>query len=84
MQYWLKIIFMRIREKDTFVVRETEMIFDNFSYIKTETLSGDIRTDIKNFLFINGKDNTYKAQGEIPSIENQKLCMIPEMESENG
>ena len=35
------------------------MILDNFSYIKTETLSGDIRTDIKTLLFINGKNNTY-------------------------
>ena len=35
------------------------MIFDNFSYIKTETLSGDIRTDVKNMLSINGKYNTY-------------------------
>lgn len=35
------------------------MIFDNFSYIKTETLSGDIQTDIKNILSINGKYNTY-------------------------
>lgn len=35
------------------------MIFDNFSYIKTEPLSGDIRTDVKNILLINGKSNTY-------------------------
>ena len=35
------------------------MIFDNFDYIKTETLSGDIRTDVKNMLLINGKNNTY-------------------------
>lgn len=35
------------------------MILDHFSYIKTETLSGDIRTDIKTLLFINGKYNTY-------------------------
>ena len=26
------------------------MIFDNFSYIKTEPLSGDIRTDVKNIV----------------------------------
>ena len=35
------------------------MIFDNFSYIKAEPLSGDIRTDVKNILLINGKSNTY-------------------------
>lgn len=35
------------------------MIFDNFDYIKTETLSGDIQTDVKNLLTINGKHNTY-------------------------
>ena len=35
------------------------MILDNFSYIKTETLSGNIRTDIKNILLINGKSKTY-------------------------
>lgn len=35
------------------------MIFDNFDYIKTETLSGDIQTDVKNILLINGKHNTY-------------------------
>ena len=35
------------------------MIFDNFSYIKTEPLSGDIRTDVKNILLINGRSNTY-------------------------
>lgn len=35
------------------------MIFDNFSYIKTEQLSGDIRTDVKNILLINGKSKTY-------------------------
>ncbi len=35
------------------------MIFDNFSYIKTEAISGDIRTDVKNMLLINGKNNTY-------------------------
>lgn len=34
------------------------MIFDDFSYIKTEPLSGDIRTDVKNILLINGKSNT--------------------------
>jgi HD superfamily phosphohydrolase YqeK len=38
---------------------EIEMIFDNFSYIKTEPLSGDIRTDVKNILLINGRSNTY-------------------------
>lgn len=59
MQYWLEIIFMRIKENDTFVGRETEMVFDNFEYIKTETLSGDIRTDVKNMLLANGKYNTY-------------------------
>ena len=35
------------------------MILDHFSYIKTETCSGDIRADIKNLLFSNGKYNTY-------------------------
>ncbi len=35
------------------------MIFDNFDYIKTQPLSGDIRTDVKNILLINGKSNTY-------------------------
>lgn len=35
------------------------MILDHFGYIKTEPLSGDIRTDIKNLLFINGKCNTF-------------------------
>ena len=35
------------------------MIFDDFSYIKTEPLSGDIRTDVKNILLINGKSKTY-------------------------
>ena len=35
------------------------MIFDNFSYIKTEPLSGDIRTDVKNILLINGRSNAY-------------------------
>ena len=35
------------------------MIFDNFSYIKMEPLSGDIRTDVKNILLINGKSKTY-------------------------
>ena len=35
------------------------MIFDNFSYVKTEPLSGDIRTDVKNILLINGKSKTY-------------------------
>lgn len=35
------------------------MILDNFNYIKTETLSGDIRKDIRNLLLINGKSNTY-------------------------
>lgn len=35
------------------------MIFDDFSYIKTEPLSGNIRTDVKNILLINGKSNTY-------------------------
>lgn len=35
------------------------MIFDNFSYIKAEPLSGDIRTDVKNILLINGRSNTY-------------------------
>ena len=35
------------------------MIFDNFSYIKTEPLSGDIRTDVKNILLNNGKIKTY-------------------------
>lgn len=35
------------------------MIFDNFSYIKTEPLSVDIRTDVKNILLINGRSNTY-------------------------
>lgn len=35
------------------------MILDKFSYIKTEALSGDIRTDIKNILLINGKHSTY-------------------------
>ena len=35
------------------------MIFDNFSYIKTEILSGDIRQDVKNLLLGNGKQNTY-------------------------
>lgn len=34
------------------------MIFDNFSYIKMEPLSGDIRTDVKNILLINGKSKT--------------------------
>ena len=38
---------------------ESKMIFDNFSYIKTEALSGDIRADVKNMLLINGKNNTY-------------------------
>lgn len=36
-----------------------KMIFDHFSYVKTETVSGDIRTDVKNMLLINGKYNTY-------------------------
>lgn len=35
------------------------MILDCFDYIKTEPLSGDIRTDIKTLLFINGKCDTY-------------------------
>lgn len=35
------------------------MILDNFHYIKTEPLSGDIRADIKNILLINGKHNSY-------------------------
>ena len=35
------------------------MIFDDFGYIKTETIIGDIRTDVKNMLSINGKYNTY-------------------------
>lgn len=35
------------------------MILDHFNYIKTETLSGDIRTDVKNILLINGKYSTY-------------------------
>lgn len=35
------------------------MMFDNFSYIKTKPLSGDIHTDVKNILLINGKSNTY-------------------------
>lgn len=35
------------------------MILDHFGYIKTEPLSGDIRTEIKNLLFINGKCNTF-------------------------
>lgn len=35
------------------------MIFDNFAYIKTETLSGDIQTDVKNIFSINGKHNTF-------------------------
>ncbi len=35
------------------------MIFDDLGYIKTEPLSGDIRTDIKNILLINGRSNTY-------------------------
>ena len=35
------------------------MILDHFSYIKTEACSGDIRADIKNLLFSNGKYNTY-------------------------
>ena len=35
------------------------MIFDDLGYIKTEPLSGDIRTDVKNILLINGKSKTY-------------------------
>lgn len=35
------------------------MIFDDLGYIKTEPLSGDIRTDVKNILLINGRSNTY-------------------------
>ena len=35
------------------------MILDHFNYIKTETLSGDIRADVKNILLINGKYSTY-------------------------
>lgn len=35
------------------------MILDNFDYIKTETLSGDIRADVKNILLINEKYSTY-------------------------
>lgn len=34
------------------------MIFDSLSYIKTEILSGDIKTDVKNILSLNGKYNT--------------------------
>ncbi|MCM1119735.1 MAG: HD domain-containing protein [bacterium] len=35
------------------------MILDHFDYIKKEPLSGNLRTDIKTLLFINGKCNTY-------------------------
>lgn len=35
------------------------MIFDDFSYVKTEALSGDVRTDAKNLLLLGGKYNTY-------------------------
>ena len=35
------------------------MKFDDLGYIKTEPLSGDIRTDVKNILLINGRSNTY-------------------------
>ena len=35
------------------------MIFDDFSYIKIDTLNGDIRADVKIMLMINGKYNTY-------------------------
>lgn len=34
------------------------MILSNFDYIKIEAPSGDIRTDVKNLLSINGKHNT--------------------------
>lgn len=34
------------------------MIFDSLNYIKTEILSGDIKTDVKNILSLNGKYNT--------------------------
>ncbi|MFG6358039.1 MAG: bis(5'-nucleosyl)-tetraphosphatase (symmetrical) YqeK [Acetatifactor sp.] len=35
------------------------MILDNFGYIKTEILSGDIRADVKKLLSLNGKNSTY-------------------------
>lgn len=35
------------------------MILDKFNYIKIEAFGGDIRTDVKNLLSINGKNNTY-------------------------
>lgn len=35
------------------------MILDDFSYVKTETLTGDIRSDVKKLLSLNGKYNTY-------------------------
>lgn len=31
----------------------------HFSYVKTEPLSGDVRTDVKNILLLNNKRNTY-------------------------
>ena len=40
-------------------VGEFEMILDNFGYIKTEILCGDIRADVKKLLSLNGKNSTY-------------------------
>lgn len=55
------------------------MIFDNFSYIKTETLSGDIRTDIKNILLINGKYNTYIHVSNV-AAENVLISKIYDLD----
>lgn len=35
------------------------MILDNFDHVKNAALCGDIQTDVKNILLINGKPNTY-------------------------
>lgn len=49
------------QETDTFAgyVGAVKMIFDEFSYVKTEILSGDIREDVKNLLSLGGKYHTY-------------------------
>lgn len=55
----------------------------HFNYIKAETLSGDIRADVKNILLMNGKYSTYIHVSNVAERNvlisktyglNQKLC----------
>lgn len=49
------------------------MILNNFDYIITDTPMGDIRTDVKNLLSINGKCNTYVHVSNV-AVENALIA----------